>query len=78
MIASQTQHSAQGQAASFNSTYQSGLKITQNTQLADSPANETFSNVPERSGIQLRVISAEDQPKKQGNYQLSMLETLLT
>ena len=39
--------------------------------MADSPANETFSNVPERPGIQPRVIPAEDQQKKQENYQLS-------
>ena len=74
MIASQTQHSTQGQGASFNSTYQSGLKITQSSQLAGGPANETFSNVPERPGIHPRVIPAEDQPKKQGNYQLLSLE----
>lgn len=71
MIASQTQHSTQGQGASFNSTYQSGLKITQSSQLAGGPANETFSNVPERPEIQPRVMPAEDQPEKQENYQLN-------
>ena len=64
MIASQTQHTTQGQATSFNSTYQTGLGITQNSQLNSGPANETFSNVPKRPEIQPRVISTEDQPEK--------------
>ena len=75
MTASQTQHSTQDRGASFNSTYQTGLEITQNSQLKGGPANETFSNIPERTEIRPRVISPEDQQQKQGTQQLLSHDT---
>jgi len=52
---------------SFNSTYKSGLEITQTSQMNGGPANETFSNIPERPEIKPRVIPPDDQQKKIAN-----------